>query len=144
MGAEQQGLSPRQGPPDGQQISSGQELPAGQQAPAARQGPAAQQPTAAQQISGKREAAAFYHDPPLWVGRNPVDQTGQVAPDFDAFRQAVFRQKLDSGVEVKVTVEGLFAFGFEGWRLGIFPSAEIDRPPDLDATAEVILVGRRS
>jgi hypothetical protein len=72
-------------------------------------------------------AAGFYHDPPLWVGTVPVDFSSKPpAVDVSQFRKPAFRKVLENGIEIKVTVEGIFAFDFKHWpRAALIPS-----PPD--------------
>ena len=86
-----------------------------------------------------RSCAGFYHDPPIWAGSSPIDWTKSQDPDFDAFRQEVFRQKLDGIAEVRVTCEGLFAFDFTGWSPGTFPEEKDNQPAPFELSAEAIL-----
>ncbi|BBY25204.1 hypothetical protein [Mycobacterium stomatepiae] len=53
----------------------------------------------------------FYHDPPVFLGERPVDEsTKQVF--FDRFNEAVLRTTLHCGLEFRASVEGLIAFDF--------------------------------
>jgi hypothetical protein len=65
--------------------------------------------------------------------------TGQGHVDFDSFRETIFRRRLASGIEVKVTREGLFAFGFDTWAPGQFPVIETSDPQHFEALASTIL-----
>ena len=83
--------------------------------------------------SGERQslrgstAAGFYHDPPLWVGTVPVNFSSKVPiVDWTQLRRLAFRKVLANGIEIKVTIEGLFAFDFSTWP----PAALIPSPPD--------------
>jgi hypothetical protein len=91
-------------------------------------------------------AAGFYHDPPLWVGTAPVDFSAQL-PIVDALqlRKPAFRRVLDNGVEIKATVEGLFAFDFRHWpQAALIPSPPdqtkpFENMPSFDELAAVVL-----
>jgi hypothetical protein len=72
-------------------------------------------------------AAGFYHDPPLWIGTVPVDFSAKVPiVDGAQLRKSAFCKTLKNGIELKVTVEGLFAFDFTHWPRAAF----IPSPPD--------------
>lgn len=78
----------------------------------------------------KTFVAGFYHDPPIWADKSPMDPSDPSKIPFDAFRDEVFHTTLNSAVEVNVTREGLFAFSFRGWPDGhIPPKVEGESPP---------------
>jgi len=87
----------------------------------------------------QRNASGFYHDPPLWVEGSPIDYGSDGMPNFESFRDEIFRQKLANGIEIKVTREGLFLFGFADWAPGVFPDEHNGLPADFNSQAEVIL-----
>lgn len=72
----------------------------------------------------QREASGFYHDPPLWIGSSPINYGVEEPVNFGSFRDVIFRQKLSCGIEIKVSREGLFSFGFTDWELGMFKVEE--------------------
>ena len=72
-----------------------------------------------------RTIVAFYHDPPLWVGTNPVDRANGMRLDLELLNQEVFRRKLSCGIELRVSIEGIFAFDFTDWTPGRRPSQDL-------------------
>ena len=63
------------------------------------------------------EGSGFYHDPPLWVGGSPIDEETEELEDFDSLVEVVYQTTLPCGIDIRVTREGLFAFGFHSWEL---------------------------
>lgn len=61
------------------------------------------------------DAAAFYLYPPVWVIERPSG--GWTSLNVRAMEDEVYRRKMASGIEVKVTRDGLFAFDFSCWTL---------------------------
>jgi hypothetical protein len=66
--------------------------------------------------------AGFYHDPPFWVGSNPINRSSSEAPDFKAFRDEAVRRNVTDELVLRVTREGLFAFDFAKWPPGAAPA----------------------
>lgn len=60
-----------------------------------------------------RNVIGFYHDPPIFLQENPVDSASRTVA-FERFNQEVVREKLNADLEMRATVEGLFAFDFSG------------------------------
>ena len=90
-------------------------------------------------LSRSQAAAGFYHEPRLWIGRNPVTIAGGTAAlDATVFGETAFRQRLPCGIQIKATADGFFAFDFSYWPPGAFPPGPADptrpfddQPPDL-------------
>jgi len=58
------------------------------------------------------QSAAFYHDPPLWVGESPIDDVTQPwQVDFEAFKEVVYEGKVGP-MRFKALREGMFKFDF--------------------------------
>src|SRR5690349_14994796 len=88
-----------------------------------------------------RLIASFYHDPPLWVGERPVrdtvDDEGQPPTvNFELFNKEVTRRKLDGRLELRVSVDGLFAFDFVNWPPAYMPNNVPSPISDFDAMAD--------
>lgn len=60
----------------------------------------------------------YFHWPVVWVGSSPVSD-GEV--DARKLKDTVYRKILDSGVEVKVYRDGMFAFRLSDWSGGRYP-----------------------
>jgi hypothetical protein len=58
-----------------------------------------------------RNVTGFYHDPPIFVGECPVDEVAEKVY-FDRFSEKVLQTTLSRGINMEVTVEGLFIFDF--------------------------------
>ena len=55
-----------------------------------------------------RFITGFYHDSPLWIDDEPLITAETL--DVAAMQREVFRQRLECGLEMLVTCDGLFAF----------------------------------
>lgn len=60
----------------------------------------------------------YFHWPAVWVAASPVSG-GEV--DARRLKDTVYRKILDSGVEVKVYRDGMFAFRLSDWPVGRYP-----------------------
>lgn len=82
----------------------------------------------------------FYHDPPIWVGERPVDDEAQPpSVNFQKFNNEVARQTLASGLELRVSVEGFFAFDFTNWTPAHIPNNEPNTIPDFDVMVDAAI-----
>jgi hypothetical protein len=90
-------------------------------------------------LEQQQTVAAFYHDPPLWIGKIPVDLQSQTV-DFQQIGQEIVRKRLDCGIEVRANNEGLVTFDFNTWPPGCLTIESEDIPPDFDAVAEVAVM----
>jgi hypothetical protein len=72
---------------------------------------------------------AFLLHPPLWCGDEPAERTKE------ALTESIWRSRLQIGVEISVTREGLVLIGFGGWHET--SKAEAVRDNDVDAMVEM-------
>ena len=72
---------------------------------------------------------AFLLHPPLWCGDEPAERTKE------ALTESVWRSRLQIGVEISVTREGLVLIDFGGWHET--SKAEAVRDNDVDAIVEM-------
>ncbi len=72
---------------------------------------------------------AFLLHPPLWCGDEPAERTKE------ALTESVWRSRLQIGVEISVTREGLVLIDFGGWHET--SKAEAVRDNDVDAMVEM-------
>jgi len=82
--------------------------------------------------------SGFYHNPPIWVGSNPVHPEEPLNVDFDRLSDEVFSGSIANKVGVRVCRDGLFRFDFSGFG----PGVEIPRSdgvPDFDELASAII-----
>jgi hypothetical protein len=88
-----------------------------------------------------KTVTAFYHDPPLWVGEDPTDRCAQPPTvDFNRFNREVLRKALGPGLEMWVSVEGVFTFDFSAWPPGRRPRNDDNTPAgDFDAQADAAI-----
>src|SRR5229473_966216 len=85
------------------------------------------------------EGSGFYHDPPLWVGSSPIDEEAGELEDFDSLTDVVYRATLPCSVDIRVTREGVFAFGFHSWELEANPAAPRTYADPYDEEVRAIL-----
>lgn len=64
-------------------------------------------------------SSCYYHWPAIWVEASPVSD-GKV--DARKLGETVCRKILDSGVEIRVCRDGMFAFRFSDWSGGRYPT----------------------
>jgi hypothetical protein len=82
-----------------------------------------------------KNAAAYYHWPPVWVGGGPPISRIDIGPSMRG--EEVYRASLAVGIRGKVLREGMFIFDFSDWVPGCFPpdSSQLG----FDGAAAVIL-----
>ena len=79
----------------------------------------------------------YYLVPPVWIGTQPQDSWNPSPDEIRSLNDEVYRAVLSSGISVKVTRGGLFAFDFSNWPPGrTFPENE---EHDFDELAELVL-----
>jgi hypothetical protein len=85
-----------------------------------------------------RNVTGFYHDPPLFLVEYPMSDEGKVL-HFDRFDEDILRTKLGGGLEMRATVEGLFAFDFSAIADCKIPGNEDGAMDDFNAIAEAMI-----
>ncbi len=74
----------------------------------------------------------YFHWPVIWVGSSPISDG---AVDARRLSDTVYRKILDSGVEVKVSRDGMFAFRLSDWAGGRYPPLRERLGSGVSATA---------
>jgi hypothetical protein len=92
-----------------------------------------------------KPVTAFYHDPPIWVGESPVDHEAQPpSVSFNKFNNEVVRHTFEGGIELRVSVEGLFAFDFTNWAPAHIRDNKPNMVPNIDAMVDAAINRRTS
>lgn len=86
----------------------------------------------------ERGITGFYHDPPIFIAETPIAEDRQTI-DFDLFSRNVFQNKLSTGLEMKATVDGLFAFNFQDMSGYTYPADENYTVTRFNHTADILI-----
>ncbi|MEV0670445.1 hypothetical protein [Mycobacterium sp. NPDC050441] len=85
-----------------------------------------------------RNITGFYHDPPLFLVKNPIGED-RLSVDFSTFSDEAYREKIAHGLDIMATVEGLIAFDFSDLREYTWENADDNSPNSFDNQAEVVV-----